>query len=89
MALVITNKRQNTTRCVLSGAKPVRPILETGQTGFTQSAHKIGKLKSQLIHQTHMHHKLTLSHLETFRVHYTHCSTQYKRSQVQHIDKVQ
>jgi hypothetical protein len=44
--------------------------------------------ETKLIHHTNMHHKLPLSRLETFKVHYTHCSTQYKSSQVQHIDKV-
>jgi hypothetical protein len=62
--------------------KPVRPVSPSHPT--TQ-----GKLRNKLIHQTIMHHKQTLSHLERFRVHYTHCSTQYKSSQVQHIDKVQ
>jgi hypothetical protein len=33
--------------CVLSGAKLVRPVLETGQTAFTQSCHKIGKTQKQ------------------------------------------
>jgi hypothetical protein len=62
--------------------KPVRPVSPSQPTSQ-------GKLRNKLIHQTIMHHKLALSHLETFKVHYTHCSTQYKSSQVQHIDKVQ
>jgi hypothetical protein len=70
---------------------------KTGQTSFRNRPDQFypvnpqitEKLKEQLVHQTNMHHKLTLSHLEIFRVHYTHCSTQYKSSQVQHIDKVQ
>jgi hypothetical protein len=62
---------------------------KTSKTGFTQSVHETGKLKKQLIQHINMHHNLTLSYLEIFRVHFTHCCTQYKSSQVQHIDKVQ
>jgi hypothetical protein len=70
---------------------------QTGQTGFRNRSDRFYPVSPQhrensetkLIHKTIMHHKLPLSHLETFKVHYTHCSTQYKSSQVQHIDKVQ
>jgi hypothetical protein len=94
----LTQPRDKTQRSVCClGQKPVRPVSETGQTGFRNRSDRFHPVSPQhsensetkLIHQTIMHHKLPLSHLETFKVHYTHCSTQYKSSQVQHIDKVE
>jgi hypothetical protein len=62
---------------------------KTGQTGFTQLTHKTVKTQ-RTTHSPYKHATQTnIESLRTFRVHYTHCSTQYKSSQVQHIDKVQ